>query len=151
MFLKKAVRAKEINGTEYHLTSPDESLTPLNREMLEQRWPRILSLPWCTGYKASARLPSLVLAHPYLLKGCSGRERAGRFLKCTAAIACVFDTRFVKRTETFSSWRQGTLLPMDLQTQPNSRASLARIPKYRVSRSKHGDVAGDDLMIRWRD
>lgn len=132
MFLKKAVRAKEINGSEYRLTSPDQVLHHLNREMLEQALAENPFITMVYGLYSSAER-SLAFAragHPYpLLVPATGQPR---FLEVHGTLLGVFETEFVKRTESLQPGDKVLFYTDGLETaEVTAQSLLTRIPKYR--------------------
>jgi sigma-B regulation protein RsbU (phosphoserine phosphatase) len=132
MFLKKAVRAKEINGSQYQLTPPDEVLRHLNREMLEQALAENPFITMVYGlYDASQRNLAFARAgHPYPLLVPANDE--ARFLEVHGTLLGVFDTEFVKRTEALEPGDKVLFYTDGLETaEVTAQSLLTRIPKYR--------------------
>jgi sigma-B regulation protein RsbU (phosphoserine phosphatase) len=94
MFLKKAVRAKEINGREYRLLPPEEVLHDLNREMLQQA---LADNPFITIvyalYNCRERVLSFARAgHPYPFYLPAGGEPV--HWRSHGTLLGVFETKF---------------------------------------------------------
>ena len=132
MFLKKAVRAKEIMGSEYRLTSPDEVLHHLNREMLEQALAESPFISMVYGlYSAIERTLAFARAgHPYpLLVPARGEPR---FLEVHGTLLGVFETEFIERTEPLQPGDKVLFYTDGLETADvTAQSLLARVPQYR--------------------
>lgn len=132
MFLKKAVRAKEINGAEYRLTPPDLVLHDLNREMLEQALAENPFITMVYGlYNASERTLAFARAgHPYPLLIPAHDEP--RFLEVHGTLLGVFETDFVTRAERLQRGDKVLFYTDGLETaEVTAQSLLTRIPKYR--------------------
>ncbi|HEV8061726.1 MAG TPA: SpoIIE family protein phosphatase [Gemmataceae bacterium] len=145
MFLKKAVRAKEIVGSEYRLTSPDEVLHHLNREMLEQALAENPFITMVYGlYNTLERTLAFARAgHPYpLLIPAQGEPR---FMEVHGTLLGVFETEFVNRTEPLQPGDKVLFYTDGLETADvTAQSLLSRVPKYR-------DRPIDDLVALLAD
>jgi phosphoserine phosphatase RsbU/P len=131
MFLKKAVRAKEIVGSEYHLTAPDNVLHHLNREMLEQALAENPFITMVYGlYSTTDRTLAFARAgHPYpLLVPSRGRPR---FLEVHGTLLGVFETDFAQRIEPLQPGDKVLFYTDGLETaEVTAQSLLARVPTY---------------------
>jgi sigma-B regulation protein RsbU (phosphoserine phosphatase) len=103
IFLKKAVQAKDINGQEYRLVSPDDALGRLNREMLDLS---LAGTPFITMiYAVYNRKDSMLTfsraghPHPVYLPACG----EPRLWPSHGTLLGVFDTRFSVQTHCLGS------------------------------------------------
>src|SRR5262249_20734460 len=97
IFLKKAVRTKEINGSLYRLIPPDEVLQRLNRDLVEQG---VAESPFITMSYALYNFEDCVLRlaraghpHPLYLPAAGEPE----FWKIGGSLLGVFETEFTTR------------------------------------------------------
>ena len=132
MFLKKAVRAKEIMGNAYRLTSPDDVLHHLNREMLEQALAEnpFITMVYGLFNTAERTLTFARAGHPYpLLIPAQGPPR---FLEVHGTLLGVFETEFVKRTERLNPGDKVLFYTDGMETAEVTAESLRTlIPRYR--------------------
>jgi sigma-B regulation protein RsbU (phosphoserine phosphatase) len=132
MFLKNAIRAKEIVGNEYRLTSPDDVLHQLNRDMLEHALAENPFITMVYGlYDAAQRSLTIARAgHPYpLLIPAHGEPR---FLEVHGTLLGVFETEFVKRTEPLQPGDKVLFYTDGMETAEVTAESLRTlIPRYR--------------------
>ena len=132
MFLKKAVRAKEIVGTSYRLTRPDDVLHHLNREMLEQALAESPFITMVYGlFDAAERTLSFARAgHPYpLLVPAKGKPR---FLEVHGTLLGVFETEFLMRTESLRPGDKVLFYTDGLETADvTAQSLLTHVPQYR--------------------
>jgi serine phosphatase RsbU (regulator of sigma subunit) len=132
MFLKKAVRAKEIMGSAYRLTSPDDVLHHLNREMLEQALAEnpFITMVYGLFNTADRTLAFARAGHPYpLLVPAQGPPR---FLEVHGTLLGVFETEFVKRTESLLPGDKVLFYTDGLETaEVTAESLLTHVPSYR--------------------
>lgn len=133
MFLKKAVRAKEIMGSEYRLTAPDDVLHHLNREMLEHALAENPFITMVYGlYNTADRTLAFARAgHPYpLLVPVHGRPR---FLEVHGTLLGVFETEFAQRIEPLQPGDKVLFYTDGLETaEVTAQSLLARLPRYQA-------------------
>ncbi len=132
MFLKKAVRAKEILGSEYRLTSPDDVLHHLNRELLDQALAEnpFITMVYGLFNTAERTLAFARAGHPYpLLVPAQGPPR---FLEVHGTLLGVFETEFVKRTEPLHPGDKVLFYTDGLETaEVTAESLLTHVPQYR--------------------
>jgi sigma-B regulation protein RsbU (phosphoserine phosphatase) len=99
IFVKKSVRAKEINGQSYRLVPPDEVLQKLNRDLIEQA---LADMPFITMLYAlfdhvegTLRFSRAGHPHPLYLP----RDGPPQQWQLNGSLLGVFDTQFSVQTE----------------------------------------------------
>jgi len=99
IFVKRGVRAKEINGQSYRLVPPDEVLQKINRDLIDQA---VADLPFITMVYGLLNVQSGELryaraGHPHPLY--IPAEGPPRLWQTTGSLLGVFDTQFKVQTE----------------------------------------------------
>lgn len=100
IFVKKGVRAKEINGQQYRLLPPDEVLQRLNRDLIDQA---LADEPFVTMVYALFNVRDLTFrfaraGHPYPLY--VPRDGKPEWLQVPGTLLGVFDTRYTAQART---------------------------------------------------
>ena len=99
IFVKRGVRAKEINGQSYRLVPPEEVLQKINRDLIDQA---VADLPFITMVYGLLNVQSGELryaraGHPHPLY--IPAEGPPRLWQTTGSLLGVFDTQFKVQTE----------------------------------------------------
>jgi sigma-B regulation protein RsbU (phosphoserine phosphatase) len=99
IFVKRGVRAKEINGQSYRLVPPEEVLQKINRDLIDQA---VADLPFITMVYGLLNVQSGELryaraGHPHPLY--IPAEGSPRLWQTTGSLLGVFDTQFKVQTE----------------------------------------------------
>lgn len=94
IFVKKGVRAKEINGKEYRLVPPHEVLGRLNRDLVEQELSDkpFITMAYMLLNFQDGSLSFSRAGHPYPLH--VPREGAPTLWQCEGSLLGVFDTQY---------------------------------------------------------
>ncbi|MBI3411291.1 MAG: SpoIIE family protein phosphatase [Planctomycetes bacterium] len=147
IFVKQAVKAKEINGNEYRLTPPNEVLAKLNRDLIAQA---LSEHPFITMAYAlfDARTGTFRFAragHPYPLY--VPREGPPRFWQIEGSLLGVFETEFRLQAHTLAPGDKVLLYTdgMDaaaVDKQPLGGASLL------AAVERHRNLHIDDMIQR---
>jgi sigma-B regulation protein RsbU (phosphoserine phosphatase) len=128
MFLKKAVRPKEIRESSYRLVPPGEVLQRLNRDLMEQG---LAENPFITMVYALFNFRDGVLqfaraGHPYPLRVPNGRDLEK--LEVPGSLLGVFETQFVLKVLFFTD---GTDAVSFADEQPGAASVTACAAKHR--------------------
>jgi phosphoserine phosphatase RsbU/P len=99
IFLKKAVKAKEITGKEYRLLAPDEVLQHLNREMIAQALAEspFITMVYVLFNRSDVTLSFARAGHPYPLY--VPRSGEPELWKVHGTLLGVFETRYSVQTQ----------------------------------------------------
>lgn len=98
IFVKKGVKAKEINGQDYRLVGPPEVLQKLNRDMIEQGLSEnpFITMVYVLLNQQDGTLQFSRAGHPYPLY--LPREGAPRLWQIEGSLLGVFDTQYRLQT-----------------------------------------------------
>jgi len=138
IFLKKAVRAKEIDGRHYRLLPPNEVLQLLNREMIQQA---LAETPFVTMVYAlfDRRDGTLTLSragHPYPIY--LPRRREPELLNVHGPLLGVFETTFAVQRQRLQPgdkvlfYTDGLNASGEGQPQNSTERLLGALPQYRA-------------------
>lgn len=137
IFLKKAVIPKEISGHSYTLLKPDEVLSRLNRELIDQN---LAETPFITMIYALLNVQERTISfaragHPYPLyvprvgEPTSWQEHG--------TLLGIFDTTFTVRTETLAPGDKLLLYTDGLEAPSKSQETSEQVLKPCVERYRH--------------
>lgn len=130
IFLKKALRAKEIHGREYRLLPPGEVLTNLNRDMIEQA---LADSPFITMIYAlcdrrSGTLSFSRAGHPHPLY--LPRSGPPEFWRSTGTLLGVFETHFSIHTHRLLPGDKLLLFTDGAESESADWSSTGRLPTF---------------------